>query len=214
VSAPLRFLGLAIIAYVGLRTASSALALEPMAGLAVPPPAGAALLALPPGVPADMGPPPPGYGYAYGMPPQAMAALPQPYAMMPYPVPAMLRAPPASRPWPQEAPYPQPMPEYERQEPGLPDLLPQEAGFTGYEGGAAPALDQWPSIGTTGPMSVPGLQETPSWGKGPAAALGSGRWSLDAWALLRQPRSGLLAIDDPARGLNPGLASAGSLGGS
>ena len=64
-SAPIRFLGLAIVAYVGLRTASSALALEPAAAEAPELWEGsdAALAAaeptLPPGVPADMGPPAP-----------------------------------------------------------------------------------------------------------------------------------------------------------
>lgn len=84
-SAPIRFLGLAIVAYVGLRTASSALALEPAAAEAPELWEGsdAALAAaeptLPPGVPADMGPAPTGpYAQApagsYGAPPGYPAA--------------------------------------------------------------------------------------------------------------------------------------------
>ena len=63
-SAPIRFLGLAIVAYVGLRTASSALALEaaeaPKLAAATTTPVAPAEPTLPPGIPADMGPPPAG----------------------------------------------------------------------------------------------------------------------------------------------------------
>lgn len=85
-SAPIRFLGLAIVAYVGLRTASSALALDPAPadpseGSATP--VVAAEPTLPPGVPADMGPPPGPYAqapaYAYGAPPGYPAAYPAAY---------------------------------------------------------------------------------------------------------------------------------------
>ena len=84
-SASLRFLGLAIVAYVGLRTAGSALALEPVtpfqaAVAPTPEPAAPApAQALPPGVPAEMVSPmgyfgfAPAYGPAGtppGMPPQ------------------------------------------------------------------------------------------------------------------------------------------------
>ncbi len=226
-SAPLRFLGLAIIAYVGLRTASSALALEPIAGS---PPA-AALAALPPGVPADMGPPAAAYGYAppgaygygpatayaYGAGAPAMAMPPQAYAMMPYPVPTFMPAPRQNRPFYEPAPYPAPYqasyPTPSEDAPGSP-MLPD---VSTYAAGEAPPLDQWPAIGTAGPFSVGGLQETPSWGdkrNGAMAAARQSRWSVDAWALVRQPRSGLLSNTDPDDGLNPGLASAGSLGSS
>jgi hypothetical protein len=61
---------------------------------------------------------------------------------------------------------------------------------------------------------------TPRWEKGqgenqisPAFA-SPGRWSVDGWALLRPPRENVYALDGSGSGLNPGLASAGSLGGS
>jgi hypothetical protein len=95
--------------------------------------------------------------------------------------------------------------------------LPSSEITTGYDNSQAPPLDSWPAIGTAGPFSVGGLQQTPSWGRGTAGALAAaanGRWSVDLWALARQPRSGLLSNTDPSNGINPGLASAGSLGGS
>ena len=81
-SAPIRFLGLAIIAYVGLRTASSALALDVVevtrAEGAEPASEALAEATLPPGVPASMDPPTvAGDPYAQG---QAPAAYGNPYA--------------------------------------------------------------------------------------------------------------------------------------
>lgn len=206
-SAPLRFLGFAILAYVGLRTASSALALEPMSALPSPPVADA-VAARAPAMPTDLGTPTvSGYGYGYGYPPMAMAGPPQPYQFAPYTVPAMMMAPRQSQPLYRTAPMPYPVPpDGMEDEPASPSF--------GYASSEAPALDQWPAIGTSGPFSVGALQETPSWGKDGARRPRLSRWSLDAWALARQPRSGLLPIDDPAAGLNPGLASSGSLGGS
>jgi hypothetical protein len=207
-SAPLRFLGFAIVAYVGLRTASSALALEPILPLRSEPASASstpqdALFAAAPAEAPLAQPASPDIYPRYMVP----AALPQPYAFMPYPVmPAMMPAPRMSLPYLPQPPAPPPA--------GTPDLLP-----AGYAGSEAPPLDRWPAIGTAGPFSVGGLQETPSWNdgrgaKGDLPLLRSGRWSVDAWALARQPRSGMLGIDDPDEGLNPGLASAGSLGGS
>lgn len=226
-SAPLRFLGLAVLTYVGLRTASSALALQPIPGLpeqqiqGTQPQAVAAAPMLPPGVPADMGPPP-GYGYGpapYGPAPYgAMPAgyPPQAYAM-PYPVmPAMMPMPRQAQPFYYPAPYPMPSP------PAPVAAASDEGAGTGeaiaYEG-EVPSIDQWPRIGTAGPYSLGEVQRTPSWGKdaptgGGLAAVGARRWSVDAWALVRPPREGVYYLDDPGRGLNPGLASAGSLGGS
>ena len=228
-SAPLRFLGLAIIAYVGLRTASNALALQPLPGV-LPPPSQAAMATLPPGVAADMGPalaayPPAAYGVPPGYGPHAAPGAPPPgwpgFAM-PYPV--MLPSPRQS-PIIVHAAYPAYPPGAYGQGPYL---MPAAAGVgaagaatsdsaLGYEG-SVPALDAWPAIGTAGPFSVPQVQYTPSWGKeGGGETLASARpkrWSLDAWTLLRPPAEGALAFDDPGRGLNPGLASAGALGGS
>lgn len=213
-SAPLRFLGLAIIGYVGLRTASSALALQPVSGVPLSPPAtplldqSAEARALPPGVPADMGPPPGAYPYGYaaagmGMPPQA-------YPVMPYPVmPAMLPARQSAAVY-YPAPYPYPAPA------AVAPPEPQPAALA-YDGEARP-LYQWPAIGTAGPFSLPQMQSTPSWGRPDGgtdfASAQPNRWSVDAWALLRRPREGVYRLDDPGGGLNPGLASAGSLGGS
>jgi hypothetical protein len=234
VSAPLRFLGLAILAYVGLRTASSALALQPIPGG----PAAAAAAAsdralaantLPPGVPADMGPVAPGAGappipYPYGPAPYpyalaggayAPAGVPMPYAMVPAAMPTM-------RPQPFYYPVPYPV-----SAPAAPaaaavtDLALGAGNLVVGQGYAQPAppLEAWPAIGTAGPFSL-GVQTSPPWSKQDGAAEPSlaaavpQRWSVDAWAMLRPPREGAYALNDPGGGLNPGLASAGSLGGS
>lgn len=246
-SAPLRFLGVAIVAYVGLRTASSALALEPMPAMRQPLPAGGGeqVAELPPGVAADMGPQEmnpeqlaaaqmaaaagqQGYGSPYGPLPVQPAMAPQmaPGAtmIMPYPVmPAMMPSPrqryqaPLPAAWQEQAPAwraPQPPP---MSDPGPPADEYAPSNFSA-EIGETPPLEQWPAIGTAGPFSVGRLQQTPSWGGGKAdgaiSAARSRNMSLDLWALARQPRSGLLSFDDPDAGLNPGLASGGSLGGS
>ena len=186
-SAPLRFLGLAIIAYVGLRTASNALALQPLPGV-LPPPSQAAMATLPPGVAADMGPalaayPPAAYGVPPGYGPYPAPGAPPPgwpgFAM-PYPV--MLPSPRQS-PIIVHAAYPAYPPGADGQGPYL---MPAAAGVA-----AAGAATSDSALGYEG--SVP---------------------ALDAWTLLRPPAEGALAFDDPGRGLNPGLASAGALGGS
>lgn len=245
-SAPIRFLGLAIITYVGLRTASSALALE--AGGAQPKDAvtthqALAAATLPPGVPANMDPPsaapyaqgaaygpmpPPGYGYPY---PYAQAYGPMPYPTMPaaMPYPMMAAALPArgvSRIVYYPAPYPMPAPSaYAGASAPRADVTPATpSGFSGGSsdgyGSAVAPLDQWPIIGTAGPFSLaPQNQVTPQWEKGargsrtPLEEARPDRWSVDAWALLR-PREGTYRLDDTSGALNPGLASAGSLGGS
>jgi hypothetical protein len=119
----------------------------------------------------------------------------------------MMPVPRYGQAYPQPAPYPSP------QSVPQPDVELEAASFD-HGGSQAPSLDQWPAIGTKGPFSAGSLQETPSWGKGSGRRASLSRWSADAWALVRQPRSGLLPVNDPARGLNPGLAPAGSLGGS
>lgn len=230
-SAPLRFLGLAIISYVGLRTASSALALEPILPLANDKPAPKAVTAEaeaalpPPGVPAEMGPAPypyPNPAMAYGYGPPGMQG--QGPVIMPYPV--MPAAYPAARPA-QVLYYPAPYRERERDRdrgypppalPGTDDAAMGTLSGSAYDQPVAP-LDQWPAIGTVGPASVASLQRTPRWGKNtgdsePIAAARPDRWSVDAWTLLRPPREGVIKLNDPNGGLNPGLASAGSLGGS
>jgi hypothetical protein len=239
-SAPIRFLGLAIVSYVGLRTASSALALQPADALPATTPApdataAAAEKTLPPGVPADMGPPPAdsyaamagGYGSApaaYGPPPgaypQGYGGYPYPYAaagtylppqvvMMPYPVmPAAARRvrQPVYYAAPEAAPPPAP----------LTEAAAMPFAADGYAQ-PLPALEQWPAIGTAGPFSLGG-GVTPRWGKQadpqPLASAQANRWSVDAWAMLRPPREGVYRLDDPDAGINPGLAPAGSLGGS
>ncbi|GAA4008869.1 hypothetical protein GCM10022280_02040 [Sphingomonas swuensis] len=233
-SAPIRFLGLAIIAYVGLRTASSALALAPMSPAIPPQPTAEPMLQdqlaasplPPPGTPSAMDPgtAPAAYAYPYNYAAQgyapaamAMAMPPQAYAPVPYPMPypvmqaVMPRSSRQSRPPVIPAPYAEDMNGFEPAPVATP---------TAYES-AAPALDQWPTIGTAGPFSLPAMQTTPSWGGKDEKALkpldvarASGRWSLDAWALLRPPQPGIYSNTDPGAGLNPGLASAGSLGGS
>jgi hypothetical protein len=254
-SAPLRFLGLAIVAYVGLRTASSALALEPVTPLPIPQPGGVVPQALAEAEPLAAEAPAAqemagaagdgygsGYGYGYasgpgGPAPGVYGAVPaaqmMPQAAFAYPfVPAMMMAPPrqprqarlrfvpAYYPAPYSSPYPGAYPAPPPPPPPAADNLQSSAiTSTSYGGGESPPLDAWPAIGTAGPFSVGGLQETPSWGRkrrgdGPVAAAGQSRWSADIWALARPPRSGLLSPDDPDDGLNPGLASAGALGGS
>jgi len=228
-SAPLRFLGVAIILYVGLRTASNALALQPLPVAMLPaaaPMSGqhAAMDTLPPGVAADMGPAvqaqPLGYAPSAGMPPG------WPAYGMPYPVmmPGARQGPPIiiQAAYPQGG-YPVPRPAAWREtegEVGVAPIgqypLPSAAGV-GYEG-SVPPIEAWPAIGTAGPFSVPQVQRTPNWGEtgdgGALAAARVSRFSLDAWALLRPPPPQMLSVTDPARGLNPGLASAGALGGS
>lgn len=262
-SAPIRFLGLAIVAYVGLRTASSALALEPMVPVPLPETGAPAPPAMAESDPASQPPgavdpaaeaaaaaayagaygQAPGYGNGYAAPgpyghygpygpygpvPAAQMMPPQPAPIYQI-IPAMMASPPrqsfarreryaeAKRYYP--APYPAPPPL-----PPLPSgqddhLTPQVTAGGSYGESEAPALDAWPAIGTAGPFSVGGLQETPSWGRrkgreGPINAAGQSRWTADVWALARPPRSGMLPLDDPDGGINPGLASGGALGGS
>ncbi|WP_300973432.1 hypothetical protein [Sphingomonas sp. LHG3406-1] len=232
-SAPLRFLGVAVLAYVGLRTASSALALQPIPSLnqhsAAPPPGDVAAAAsmLPPGIPADMGPlaaahygaapydaMPYGYAMAGAYPPQAYA---MPYAAMS----GMMSGPREARPFYYPVPYPAPTaPAAPAAAVAAVNAEGASAGGTlaAYEG-AVPPIDQWPAIGTAGPYSLGDIQRTPSWGKdapddGALEAARPRRLSVDAWALLRPPREGVYVNNDPGRGLNPGLASAGALGGS
>ncbi|NJC05095.1 hypothetical protein GGQ97_000888 [Sphingomonas kaistensis] len=248
-SAPIRFLGLAIIAYVGLRTASSALALEAVAPAgegASPGQEALAAATLPPGVPADMDGPPydpyapalyppapyPPMPAAYGNPyAQGYGPMPYPYmaAAMPYPMMAAAQpAPRASRIVYYPAPYPMPAPPAY-----APAAMPRgeappamAASFDGGGGGgegygsAVAPLDQWPTIGSSGPSSLgSAMQVTPRWEKGarrsrtPLEAARPDRWSVDGWALLR-PREGTYRLDDTNGALNPGLAPAGSLGGS
>jgi hypothetical protein len=257
VSAPIRFLGLAIICYVGLRTASSALALEAVAVPRTDAKAAAAAdtlaaATLPPGVPADMDPPAlhpyaqgPGgtygpmpaaaygspYGPAYGpMPypymaasaPMPQAAMAMPYAMMA----ASQAAARVSRIVYYPAPYSVPgAASYAPAPPPTSAVAPTVAanfdagGVDGYATPVAP-LDQWPAIGAAGPFSLGGAaQVTPRWEKTSrrSTPLQSGRpdrWSVDGWAMLRPPREGTYRLDDASGALNPGLASAGSLGGS
>jgi hypothetical protein len=253
VSAPIRFLGLAIIVYVGLRTASSALALEAVTQPATDPAAktGDAALAaatLPPGVPADMGRPPAEAGGAYGPMPGSAGYGPA-YGAMPYSYMAAggaMLQPAMAMPYPMMAPgqsgrgvnrvvyysarYPVPAGQAYAAAPGAyappPATAPAMAssfdgGSTGY-GQPVPALEQWPAIGTAGPFSLgAGTQVTPRWekkgrgGRDPVlAAATSDRWSVDGWAMLRPPRKGVYQLDGSDGGLSPGLASAGSLGGS
>lgn len=248
-SAPIRFLGLAIIAYVGLRTASHALALQPLAA-PVAEPAKADAATLPPGVPADMGPAPsdrtaqgafppyaqmPPGAYAaygpYGPPPYypygpAGAAMPQPYMAMPYPM--MAASAPVQRervPVYYPVPYPVPAPTYAAAVPApvaaasLGSGVSLSGANTGYAEPSVP-LDQWPAMGAVGPASLGATQVTPGWRKGRArdlpalAAASPQRVTVDGWALLRPPREGTYVLDDPQGGLNPGIAAAGSLGGS
>ncbi len=248
-SAPIRFLGLAIVAYVGLRTASSALALQPAAAEASDLSEGSTAAVanadqptLPPGVPADMGPPPSGpyaqapagpYGAPPGYPamyPAAYGPAPYPYmpagAAYPYPYPVMMAAAaPAQRPMrPAYYPVPSPVPAPAAAAPMQATSVSSFAPLAGAEGYASPVapLEQWPTIGTAGPVSLgsTAIQSTPGWsGRGRRAkevnpSKAAERWSFDAWALLRPPREGVYRLDDATGALNPGLAPAGSLGGS
>lgn len=240
-SAPIRFLGFAILAYVGLRTASSALALEPAALDQSPEAAGSGTrLELPPGVPADMGPAPAAGPYAYGPPHGAAYPYPGPYAYpvayapspypavaagggMPYPV--MMMPPRAPRPVYYAVPYPVPtaVAAAPARLPFEPSPASSYTGLAAAEGYAQPVapIDQWPAIGTAGPLSLAGAtQVTPAWGgrrqagESPIRSAAAERWSVDGWAMLRPPREGVYRLDEAGSDLNPGLASAGSLGGS
>ena len=88
-SAPLRFLGLAILAWVGVRTAGQALALEPLAPIAVPP----AATPLPPEPMAEPAPQPASpQGWNYGPPAMQPVAYPYPVAVpMSVPAPRVVR---------------------------------------------------------------------------------------------------------------------------
>lgn len=179
----------------------------------------------PPGAyaPQGYGPPPPGaypYGGGYVYP---AAYGPSPYPMMaaglPGPYPVMMAAQRAPRPMYYPVPYPVPTP---AAAPAMvePAMMSSFAGATAAEGYSRPVapIDQWPVIGTIG--STVATQTTPSWGKGrrsgesPIRSATADRWSVDAWAMLRPPREGTYRLDDADSALNPGLASAGSLGGS
>ena len=170
---------------------------------------------------------PPGYPAIY---PAAYGAAPYPTmpaaAPYPYPYPAMMAAgvpaPRQMRPVYYGVPYPVPVPAYPAAGPAptMASSFTPVAAADGYASPVAP-IDQWPSIGSAGPVSLAGTatQVTPGWGKrgrtgedlNPSKA--AQRWSVDAWALLR-PREGVYRLDDTTGALNPGLASAGSLGGS
>ena len=188
-SAPLRFLGLAVVGYIGLRAASSAFALAPMADIPIPPPATPLLDMLAPEPPPEQA-----YAEAAAMP---MPAAPQSAAPMLAP-----GAMPMYVPYPVAVPY-MPEPRVSRA------MMPRMAEAPAYEQAVAqPFADDWLAPIGAAPSSPPQVQATPSW-TGRPQRLGSRRLQLTVWGLLRQPSTDL---DAPAT--EPSLAPTGTLGGS
>lgn len=181
-SAPLKFLGAAIVAWIGVRTAGEALALSPLPPIAVPP--AAAPLPPEPPVSAAAEPVAPPMG-AWSYPPAALQAVAYPY---PVAVPMSVPAPAAVHY--AAAPY-------------APDLpMPVAAAAPGL-----PPLAEWPSSPVAeGPAGdSPQVRRAPSFT--PALRKAFDRLSLTSWALLRQNR-GMVA---PTQGGAP-LAPSGQLG--
>ncbi len=189
-SAPLRFLGLAILGYVGLRTAAGAFA--PLAAIPIPAPATPLLDAL---AMNQLAAPEPLAASGMPLPPPGAPPLPYGPAMipvaMPYPVQAFAPPPRVSSPIlyreasyaPQ--PYAAPLPPF------------GDAPFTALPSGAGEA--------TVAP------QTTPGWTGKKLRLPGSNRWSLSSWAMLRTPDAERLYSEE---GLSQPLAPAGLLGGS
>ena len=194
-SASIRFLGLAVLAWAGVRAASLGLipgtsAITPAAEAATPPqPVLAQSQYAPPALspPAIAAPPAyPPYAYApYGQPaypPYAMAVRPVaiPYY---YPVPASLPRAPRPSAWDQVAPTPQPLYDGWGVAEPPPDMRL-----------AAGQIETRPPAAPSSPVAAPAAA--------PAAAKRFDRLQLSAWALLR---------GSPGPGA---LATGGTLGGS
>lgn len=196
-SAPLRFLGLAIVGYVGLRTAASAFALTPLEEVPLPPAATPLLDAFASG---EVGASPTASPVTYGTPAAIAPSAPMPPQYVPVYLPApaggtYLPQPRMSRPVVYAAAAPEPY--YEP---------------TAYAP-APQSVADWPAVPKGGAPAPTEVQKTPSWNGQPLTARLGRRWQLTSWAMIR-PRDPTLGINDPGRGLHPSLASAGSLGGS
>ena len=217
-SQSIRFLGVAVFAWVGVRAVS--LGLVPgTQQLAFDTPARAAPLAVaatsfPPIEPVAPPPPPPGQ-MAYGAyPPGYGSPYGQPYAMpygQPYGPPSGAYPPrPAYAPYPvyvpvQTAAYRQSAPSQgERVRRQYAEAPPDQYGDNPYFAPVAP-LDEWDGIKLSAGSPAPGSRSAggdPSFTDTPANPARLDRLSLSTWAMMRSK---------PAP---PGLASGGQLGGS
>lgn len=186
-SAPLRFLGLAVFAWVGVRAASLGFfpgqtALVPVAAAAPVASAGVAASRSEPYAYADaMTPPPPAYGFAGYPPPYPYPASYPPTAIVPYSPPTIvIRQPAYAAPPPTSA-------------------AAQWGGYAplGEPLAYAPLDDRdWPA------PPVPLAKGRPRFSDAPSAPARFDRWQLSAWALLRNTPGA------------PSLSSYGTLGGS
>lgn len=168
-SAPLRFLGVAIISWIGLRTAGQALALAPLAPIAVPP-AVTPLPVKPQAEVAEAAPSSPPWTYG--------ASAMQPVAY-PYPV-AVPMSVPAARP----IRYAEASPIYAPAPVVYPAAYPPFAGWPAASPETAPALTASP-VRTT-PSFTPAMRKT------------FDRLSLTTWALLRQNQGVAAPVSGPA----------------
>lgn len=186
-SAPLRFLGLAVFAWAGVRAVS--LGLFPAQAGLVPTASATPLPAVPgrsePGAAPDAMTPP---GYAYAAYPPPPYPYPSPYPPA-YPAYAPAPYPPATIVIRQPAYAPAPSPAAARWEGFAP--LPEPLAY-------APLDDRdWPSPTGLAPSGKPGFARA-----APAGPPRFDRWQFTAWALLRNTPGA------------PGLSSYGTLGGS
>ena len=218
-SQSIRFLGVAVLAWVGVRAVSLGLVPGTQAlAFDAPPPASAATIPatsfppleppIGPGAPAAS---PPGQ-MAYGGYPPAYGGYPPPYGAYPPPYGAY-------PPQPVYAPYPVYLPAHAaayrqttpRQSAAGPRRRYAEAPPEGYgpeQYGGNPyfepvaPLDEWQGIKLAAAAPVPGSRVDPTFADGPAIPGRLDRLSLSTWAMMRSK---------PAP---PGLASGGQLGGS
>ncbi|WP_205479686.1 hypothetical protein [Sphingomonas arenae] len=167
-SAPLRFLGVAIITWIGVRTAGQALALAPLAPIPVPP----AVTPLPvePQVDvADAGPP--AQPWAYGAPPMQPVAYPYSVAV------------PMSVPSARPVRYAEAPPIYAPAPVVYPAAYPPFGGWPG----------QAPEMAATSPTTP--VRTTPSFT--PVMRKAFDRLSLTTWALLRQNQGIAAPVNGP-----------------
>lgn len=170
-SAPLRFLGIAIIAWVGLRTAGDALALPPLPAIAVPP--AAALLPPEPSLP-DVTAAPSPEPAAYPAPPVQPMAYPYPVAV------------PVSVPAARSVRY---------AEAALPERGYRFAPSGYYQEASFPLLGDLPAPAATPAPAVAAPRSTPSFT--PAMPKAFDRLSLTSWALMRQNSTMAVPVGGP-----------------
>ncbi|MCW3797859.1 hypothetical protein OMW55_08590 [Sphingomonas sp. BN140010] len=212
-SAPTRFLAVAVAGWVTFRAAASVL---PLPALALPQVAPASDEGTPSAQPPAFEAP---LSYAPLSPPPAAPVIPASYATAPWPPQGY----PMAVPYPAAMRYPVPryvpaaMPAY-YQEPPPPSAMPQRGQSPwlapapeGVDFSGMPEAEEAPvsrMAAVSLPLVRPGRSATlPSFAAGGPPRLD--RWSLTSWALMRQEQASL-----DGSGTQPALAAGGQLGGS